>query len=447
MTSVEQQPTPIRAGIEGVSSSAATEVLGDAAPEAQSGVGPVYPVSEVTRYLRELLEHDRHLTDVWISGEISNLTVASSGHVYFTLKDAGGALRCAFFRNRNAGQRDRLEQGASYLVYGSLSLYEARGDLSLVVEFVRPEGVGPLQAEFERRRARFEEEGLFAPERKRALPRFPMRIGLVTSPTGAVLHDVQTVLERRWPLATLLIQPTAVQGPEAAPMIADSLRQLDREQAPDVMILARGGGSQEELWPFNEEPVVRAVHGARAPVISAVGHETDTTLADLAADVRAATPSAAAELVAPDRLELGREIAGRHARASLLAGRRVANALEAAAKTRARLERRAPDVGRRMEHVTALEAAAHRALDGTLARHAERSSMLRQRLEALSPQATLERGFVLVQRPDGGTVTSAAALKAGETVGLRFHDGRLTARIEDGTPQQSPETSPEREPR
>lgn len=400
--------------------------------DAGASVGPIYPVSEVTRYLRELLEHDRHLTGIWVSGEISNLTTASSGHAYFTLKDERGALRCVFFRNKNTGQRQRLANGAAFLVYGSLSLYEARGDLSLMVEFVQPEGVGALQAEFERRRERFEEEGLFAPERKRPLPRFPHRIGVVTSPTGAVFHDIQTVLDRRWPLATILLQPTVVQGPEAAPMIADSIRLLDREQSPDVMIVARGGGSLEDLWPFNEEPVVRAIHGCRVPVVSAVGHETDTTLADLAADMRAPTPSAAAELVSPDRLELERQIDGRVAAAGLVLERRLTRAREATERSRVRLGRALPQLDRLRERVTTLVERSERSLTQGQRRRIEQITAQVDRLRALSPLATLERGYVLVERESGSSAGSAAALSGGERVRLRFRDGRRTAIIEGG---------------
>ncbi len=397
---------------------------------ATAGVGPIYPVSEVTRYLRELLEHDPHLSRIWVSGEISNLTTASSGHAYFTLKDERGALRCVFFRNKNVGQRHRLANGAAFLVYGSLSVYEARGDISFVVEFVQPEGVGALQAEFERRRARFEDEGLFAPERKRPLPRFPHRIGVVTSPTGAVFHDIQTVLDRRWPLATILLQPTVVQGPEAAPMIADSIRLLDREQAPDVIIVARGGGSIEDLWPFNEEPVVRAIHGARVPVVSAVGHETDTTLADLAADVRAPTPSAAAELVSPDRFELEREIDGRVAAAGLVLERRLARAREGTDVARVRLVRALPDLDRLRERVGGLVTRAHRGVALGRSHRTEQVAAHVDRLRALSPLATLERGYALVEREDGARAGSAAALREGERVRLRFRDGRRTAVVE-----------------
>ncbi|MFN8639069.1 MAG: exodeoxyribonuclease VII large subunit [Dehalococcoidia bacterium] len=402
---------------------------GAVAASATPSVGPVYPVSEVTRYLRELLEHDRHLSNIWVSGEISNLNLASSGHAYFTLKDERGGVRCAFFRNRNAGQRDRLANGASYLVYGSLSLYEVRGELSFVVEFVQPEGVGALQAEFERRRARFEEEGLFALERKRALPRFPHRVGVVTSPTGAVFHDIQTVLARRWPLASILLQPTAVQGPEAAPMIADSIRILDREQSPDVIIVARGGGSWEELWPFNEEPVVRAIHGARAPVVSAVGHETDTTLADLAADVRAPTPSAAAELVSPDRVEIERDVDARVATAGLVLTRRLGRAREGVDLARVRLARGLPDLDRMRERIGRL---GERALRGVTRAHQQRAERVEshiERLRALSPLATLERGYAVVEREAGGLASDGALLAEGERVRLRFRDGRRSAVI------------------
>ncbi|MXZ62269.1 MAG: exodeoxyribonuclease VII large subunit, partial [Chloroflexi bacterium] len=248
----------------------------------------VYPVRQVTRYLRELIEANRHLSDIWVSGEVSNLTRASSGHVYFTLGDGGAALRCVLFRSRNVGQAQRIDEGLSVVVYGSLSLYEQRGDLSFIVDFVQPEGIGALAAEFERLRAKFEEEGLLAVERKRPLPAFPQRVGLVTSPTGAVLHDVTDVLGRRWPLARLVVAPARVQGEGAAALIADALRRLGEEHL-DAIILARGGGAAEDLWPFNEEPVSRAIYASPVPVISAVGHETDTTLADLVADVRAPT--------------------------------------------------------------------------------------------------------------------------------------------------------------
>jgi len=394
-------------------------------------VGPIYPVSEVTRYLRELLEHSSHLSNIWVSGEVSNLNIATSGHIYFTLKDERGALRCAFFRNRNNGQRDRLQHGASVLVYGSLSLYEQRGDLNFMVEFVQPEGVGALQAEFERRRARFDEEGLFAQERKRALPRFPRRIGVVTSATGAVWHDIQTVLARRWPLATLVLQPAVVQGPETAVSVADAIRRLDREQRLDAIIVARGGGSLEDLWGFNEEPVVRAIFSASVPVVSAVGHETDVTLADLVADVRAPTPSAAAELVSPDRFEVSRSVSAWQTQGAFTLARRLERRREAVEAQQVRLARALPDLALLRDRVSDLAFDASRAAATLAERARARTDGLAARLTALSPLATLERGYALVERPSGGIVTSAAALLPGERVGLRFRDGQRAARIED----------------
>ncbi|MBM4416081.1 MAG: exodeoxyribonuclease VII large subunit [Chloroflexi bacterium] len=391
----------------------------------------VYPVHQVTRYLRELLETNRHLTSIWVAGEVSNLTRASSGHIYFTLKDAHGALRCAFFRNRNAGQRTRLEEGASIVVYGSLSLYEQRGDLSFLVDFVQPEGTGALAAEFERRRTQFESEGLFAPERKRALPAFPERIGVVTSPTGAVFHDIVQVLARRWPLATLLLQPAPVQGEGAAPAIADAIRTLAREQRPDVLIVARGGGAAEDLWAFNDEPVVRAIFACPVPVVSAIGHETDTTLADLVADMRAPTPSAAAELVAPDRAAVQLRVATLRQHAELQLVRRAVAAHERLDLRRADVRRALPDPGALRAAVHRLAAASTRALQTRHAHAAERTASLLRGMHALSPRATLERGYALVLTGEGAALRSAAELHDGDRVQLRFHDGTRPARVED----------------
>lgn len=392
----------------------------------------VYPVHQVTRYLRELLESDRHLTAIWVAGEVSNLTRASSGHMYFTLKDERGALRCAFFRNRNLGQHTKLAEGLSVVVYGSLSLYEQRGDLSFLVEFVQPEGTGALAAEFERRRARFEAEGLFAPERKRELPPFPQRVGVVTSATGAVFHDIADVLARRWPLATIVLQPTPVQGEGAAPAIAEAIRALARDGQPDLVIVARGGGSAEDLWAFNEEPVVRAVFACPVPVVSAVGHETDVTLADLVADVRAPTPSAAAELVAPDRAAVVRQVATLVRQLDVQTTQRIDSAREDVETRSAALVRRLPDITMLRERVGAAVTAARRATGASHTLRVEGVARAAARLNALSPLATLERGYALVTREDGTLATSAAALRAGERVTLRLRDGARGARIEEG---------------
>lgn len=392
----------------------------------------IHPVADVTRYLRDLIEQDDHLRDIWVAGEVSNLTLHSSGHIYFTLKDAGSSMRCAFFRNRNNGQRNRLANGGAVVVHGSLSVYEPRGEVSFIVDFVQPEGIGALAAEFERRRALFEEEGLFAAERKRPLPPFPRAIGVVTSPTGAVRHDIADVLERRWPLATILLQPAPVQGPGAADLVAAAIRALAARR-PDVIIVARGGGSAEDLWAFNEEPVVRAIFASPVPIISAVGHETDFTLADFVADMRAPTPSAAAEIVAPDCVAVQHRVDTLRAHASDLLRRRIAAVLDAVRARRAALARATPEIAGRRERIrqwsTALRHAARVHHDRRVS-HLERTVA---RLATLSPLATLQRGYAVIEGADGTPVTSAQSLRPHDAVVLRLHDGMRHARVEDGT--------------
>lgn len=390
----------------------------------------VYPVSAVTRYLRELLDGNRHLTDIWVEGEISNLSQPSSGHIYFTLTEGRSGLRCVFFRNRIMGQRDRLTNGAAVAIHGSLSLYEQRGELSFQVDFVQPAGTGALAAEFERRKAQFEAEGLFAPERKRALPRFPRRIGVVTSPTGAVFHDISNVLARRWPAATLLLQPSPVQGPTAAAAIARAIHVLASEQAPDVIVVARGGGADEELAVFNEEPVVRAIFSSPVPVVSAIGHETDTTLADLVADVRAPTPSAAAELIAPDRAEVARAVNSLRARGEVRLTRQLAAAREALDSHTHALRAALPSTAEHRGLVAERAASVVRLAGEHLARSRERAAAVAGRLAGLSPVATLERGYAVIERADGAIVTTVAGLADGDRVVLRLRDGRRAARIE-----------------
>ena len=263
---------------------------------------PLLTVSELTRQIRSNLE--QQFRSVWVEGEISNLRSPSSGHHYFTLKDRGSQIRAVLFRSQAGRVKFALQDGLEVVVFGQLTVYEPRGDYQLLLDGVEPKGMGALQLAFMQLRAKFEEEGLFHASRKQAIPVFPERIGVVTSPVGAALHDVLTILHRRWPLAQILIVPVAVQGETAAGQIADAIRMFNQLSPPigkvDVLIVGRGGGSIEDLWAFNEEKVVRAIAASDIPIVSAVGHETDVTLADLAADCRAATPSAAAELVAPD---------------------------------------------------------------------------------------------------------------------------------------------------
>src|SRR5438445_6355020 len=292
-------------------------------------------VSALARYLKDLLESNLTLTNLWVEGEISNLTRSQRGHVYFTLKDANAAIQCVMFQRQYRGSP--LEGGAQVLAHGNVSFYEQRGNVQLIVDFVQPAGVGARQAEFESLKEKLAADGLFDQARKRPLPAFPARIGVVTSSTGAVFHDICQVLTRRWPLAEIVLAPTPVQGAQAAINIADAIRLLNAQPRIDVIIVARGGGSMEELWAFNEEIVARAVFASAVPVVSAVGHETDYTIADLVVDVRAPTPSAAAELVAPDHLQVAAHLARMSLAALAAAQGRVAVGLAAIQRAHQRL--------------------------------------------------------------------------------------------------------------
>ena len=271
---------------------------------------PLLTVSELTRHIRSNLE--QQFPSVWVEGEISNLRCPFSGHQYLTLKDQGSQIRAVLFRGQAQRLKFALQDGLEVLVFGRLTVYEPRGEYQLLVEAVEPKGVGALQLAFRQLKSKLEAEGIFHLSRKRALPAFPECIGVVTSPVGAAIHDLLTILDRRWPLAQIVIAPVAVQGSEAAGQIAKAIEMFNQLSPQvgmvDVLIVGRGGGSLEDLWAFNEERVVRAIAASRIPVVSAVGHESDVTLADLAADCRAPTPSAAAELVTPDCMVMKEQV-------------------------------------------------------------------------------------------------------------------------------------------
>jgi exodeoxyribonuclease VII large subunit len=268
-------------------------------------------VSELTQYIKELLEDDPPLQDVWLSGEISNFSRSAAGHIYFTLKDAGAALSCVMWRSVATGLTWRPKQGDAALAHGHISLYSVRGTYQLYVDQLKPAGLGDLHAQYEELKDRLRNEGLFDDERKQRLPSFPKAIGIVTSPGAAALRDVLNVLRRRYPLVQVVLAPTLVQGAQAPPQIVAALQSLDTRDDIDVILVVRGGGSLEELWAFNDERVARAIADCRHPVVSGVGHETDFTIADFVADRRAPTPSVAAELVVPDQAELRQSIGSR----------------------------------------------------------------------------------------------------------------------------------------
>lgn len=392
---------------------------------------PHWTVTTLTRHLRQLLESDASLQNVWVQGEISNLARPASGHIYFTLKDSSAALRCVMWRNEAAHLRLSLQDGQAVDVHGSISLYEAGGQYQLYADAIRALGEGALYQEFLRLKATLEAEGLFDAARKRPIPEFPRKIGIVTSPTGAALRDMLNTLRRRLPLAEVILAPTPVQGDEAPAGIIAALRALNRVAVPDVILLARGGGSIEDLWAFNDEKVVRTIIESAAPVITGVGHETDFTLADFAADLRAPTPTAAAELATPVAVvdlkasltEIGSSLFSRMA--TLLQQQR-----ESAAWLENRLRFTSP-VRRLQTERQRLDEMSRRwntAQVHGLQFKEEKFKGLKNRLQALSPLAVLRRGYAVITKNEK-VVSSVSQIQIDDGLHVRIQDGEFNARV------------------
>ena len=393
-----------------------------------------YTVSQVATYLKDLLEADPSLSDLWVRGEVSNHVRAGSGHHYFTLRDAEGAMRCVQFRPARGAEF--LQDGAEVLAHGRVSIYTVRGDLQFYVDMVKPEGVGALQQAFEALRRQLDSEGLFSVARKRELPPFPKRIGVVTSPTGAVIQDITNVLQRRYPLVELILAATAVQGDAAAPGIVEAIGALNLDPGIDVIIVARGGGSLEDLWAFNEEIVARAIFGSEIPVVSGVGHETDVTITDLVADVRAPTPSAAAEIVVPDRRELAAAVAGFANRLSDRASRQTTDHRMRLEQAVDRLAFLAPETRHPRQRVEELLRAAGQALGQSLAIHRERLRSLELQLSALDPSAILSRGYAVVRGENGSIISSVTDLAPGDSFELALMNGEVSAEAIEVRPRR-----------
>jgi exodeoxyribonuclease VII large subunit len=397
-----------------------------------------WTVSALTAYVRELFELDYRLQDLEVTGEISNYVQARSGHLYFTLKDESAQLKCVMWRNAAERLRFRPEEGDAVIARGQISVYEANGVYQLYVNAMRPAGRGDLALAFEALKEQLAADGLFDAEHKKAIPSFPRRIGIVTSADGAALRDILNVLRRRCALVSVLIAPTLVQGAEAPAGIVRALQWLDGRDDLDTIIIARGGGSIEDLWAFNDERVARAIYATRHPVICGVGHETDFTIADFVADLRAPTPSAAAELAVPDLDELRPIVAGLE---RALAARMGAILDERGYQLRS-LERALRHLGPQMRldsfrqqldsYVDAVERSMARRLDRLQGRHA----LAAARLEAISPLATLARGYAIVRQQDGRVVRRASQVGTGEPLDVRVADGRFAVRV---TGQESEE--------
>ncbi len=438
-----------------------------------------FSVSEVTALVRGLLEDT--FDNCWVSGEISNARRAPSGHYYFTLKDSGAQLSCVCFRQNALYLKVKPADGLEVLARGRISVYEARGQYQLYVEAIEPQGYGALQLAFEELKKKLAGEGLFDDESKQPLPRFPARIGIVTSPSGAAIADMLRVLERRFPGLWVRLYPAAVQGDNAAPEIVKGLRHFNESGWPEVIIVGRGGGSLEDLWAFNEEPVARAIAASEIPVIAAVGHQTDFTIADFVADLRAPTPSAAAEVVVPERAEVVETVEILAARAQQAvryriarAGRRLVEAgverpaavvrrglaqlwqrqdeldLRLRDSIRARLERgsrRLRDhrqsldesdirvrLARRRADLDRLQAALNPAIERRLERGRHRAESASERLQALSPVAILERGYAIVSTPEGEIIHSSDQTEPGGKLDVRLSQGRLKTTVESVEP-------------
>ena len=386
----------------------------------------VYSVAQVAAYLKEKLESDSLLSGLTVQGEVANLRTVTSGHSYFTLRGDGSSIRCVMFRGRSG--QEYLEEGQEILAGGTFTFYPPSGEANLQVAAVRPVGAGALALELARLRQLLAAEGLFDPSRKRPLPVFPSLIGVVTSATGAVWQDIQNVVRRRYPLAELRLAASAVQGDAAADQIAAAIAALNAERVADVIIVARGGGSLEDLWCFNSEEVARAIFASSIPVVSGVGHETDYTIADDVADQRAPTPSAAAELVTPDGAQLLANVQAGRQQALRSLGSIVSSRRSATAMLEQRLRRRAPDVALLLRRVDDLHArATSRVLQGKELCQRDVAT-LTARLTALEPGATLRRGYAVVNRAsDGVVVTRPIQVSAGDRLDVTVAGGKLAA--------------------
>jgi len=390
----------------------------------------ILSVSQVNGYAKSLLDEDILLSDVYVSGEISNLKRHSSGHMYFSLKDAGGQLSAAMFKWQCQYLRFAPANGMNVVAHGKITLYEAGGQYQMVVSSLQPDGVGALYAAYEKLKAKLEAEGLFDESRKRPLPTMPSRVGVVTSKTGAAVRDIFNVITRRWPACEIILAPVMVQGDAAPAQIAHAVREMNRLEACDVMIVGRGGGSIEDLWAFNDEDVVRAVAESVIPVISAVGHETDFTLCDFAADMRAPTPSAAAELAVPDILavnNLVEECSRRMDAVMRMSIVHLRSRLESVSSARCFVSPQfiyEPKAQRLDFAVSRLESGINSAFSSA---H-ERLGSVCASLAALNPLAVLGRGYSLVTKDDT-VVTEARNLCAGDIIKIRFSDGTAAAEV------------------
>ncbi len=389
-------------------------------------------VSELNARIKGLIESDPVLGSVYVRGELSNYKVYPSGHHYFTLKDAESSLRCVMFRSAASKLRFRPESGMRVTAWGRVAVYPRDGAYQLYCEGLMPEGAGDLQVAYEQLKAKLAAEGLFDPAHKKPIPRYPERIAVITSSAGAAVHDIIRVLRKRWPVAKVVLLPVRVQGVEAPPEIAGALRYANKYRVADVIITGRGGGSIEDLWAFNDERVARAIYASELPVISAVGHEPDVTIADFVADLRAATPSNAAELVAPDVSELRDAIRSASARLDQAIDRGLSQRRTALTELASRRVMQSPTgfIDQRRLELDSIRLRLDAAATGRLHRERQEFARLAAKLDALSPLKVLGRGYSIALDAEGRAVREAWQLKAGDKLDLRLSRGGAKCLVE-----------------
>lgn len=397
----------------------------------------ILTVTQLNEYVKMLLDRDASLTSVYIKGEISNFVNHRTGHYYFTLKDEGGALRAVMFKSSNAKLKFLPENGMKVVVHGRVSGFVRGGDYQLYADDMEPDGIGSLYIRYEQLKKKLEAEGLFSPSRKRPLPKIPSRVGVITSPTGAAVRDMINVTGRRFPFARIILYPSLVQGDSAPAQLIRALEYFNETYSVDVIIIGRGGGSIEDLWAFNDEALARAVAASRIPVISAVGHETDFTICDFAADMRAPTPSAAAELAVPDTAELKRKFKNVVARMELSLTKKnesLKRRLDAAAKSRALTSPRYMLEDKRMLVLNTSERLEH-SFSRQLEKKKHLFALRTAGLEALNPMSVISRGYSAVFLEDGTLVKSVKQIKVGDSFAFKTADGEVDATVREIRPR------------
>lgn len=391
----------------------------------------VYTVREITKYIKKLISGDKNLKDCWLTGEISNFYHHNSGHMYFTIKDDNAQIKAIMFKSNNQHLKFKLEDGLKITAHGYVSVYAPRGDYQFYVDIIKPEGKGALFLAFEQLKEKLEKEGLFASEAKKQIPILPGKIGIITSPTGAAIRDILSVVNRRFENVSILIVPSLVQGDKAADQIIGGIDYLNWRDDIDLIIVSRGGGSIEDLWPFNEEKVARAIYNSEVPVISGVGHETDFTISDFVADLRAPTPSAAAELAIANRLELEKDLSNLETRLNNSIQSKINNMRERVkgiTQKRVFIDREKL-FSNQIQLLDELYKSLQWQMDKSLNRYREKFNILSGKMDTLSPLKTLKRGYS-ISSVEGEAVKSLKEVHIGEELKTRLTDGIIKSKIE-----------------